>query len=370
MGYICIHGHFYQPPRENPWLEAVELQDSARPYHDWNERVNAECYSPNASARILDDEERIVSIVNNYAKISFNFGPTLLSWIETNEPSLYGAIREADAQSVKKFGGHGSALAQAYNHMIMPLANVRDRYTQVFWGIRDFTHRFGRPPEGMWLPETGANVDTLEALAEQGIKFTILAPNQAHRGRKMTGRNWRDLSNSTIDPTMVYLHRLPSGRSINIFFYDGPISRGIAFEGLLANGQAFAERLVGAFSEDTRPWPEIVHIATDGESYGHHHKYGEMALTYALNYIETKGSRSSSTTGSILNATRRRTKSRFTTTALGAACTAWSAGATIAAATPAGIRVGIRSGGRHCARRSIGCATRWRRFTKPKPGSG
>ncbi len=288
MSYICIHGHFYQPPRENPWLEAVELQDSARPYHDWNERIDAECYSPNASARILDDEKRIVSIVNKYSKISFNFGPTLISWIESNDPALYAAIREADVQSAKNFGGHGSALAQAYNHMIMPLANPRDQHTQVYWGIRDFEYRFGRRPEGMWLPETAASVETLGFLAEQGIKFTILAPNQARRGRKMTGRSWRDLSNSTIDPTMAYLHNLPSGRTINLFFYDGPISRAIAFEGLLDNGQAFAERLLGAFSEDTRPWPEIVHIATDGESYGHHHKRGEMALAYAMNHIESQ----------------------------------------------------------------------------------
>ncbi len=289
MGYICIHGHFYQPPRENPWLEAIELQDSAHPYHDWNERVDAECYTPNASARILDDEKRIVSIVNNYAKISFNFGPTLLSWIESSDPALYRVIREADAQSVKTFSGHGSALAQAYNHMIMPLANERDKETQVFWGIRDFEHRFGRRPEGMWLPETAVDLATLEALAAHDIKFTILAPNQARRLRKRTGRNWKDVGNSSVDPTMVYRLRLPSGKTINLFFYDGPISRAIAFEGMLDNGQTFAERLLGAFSEDTRPWPELVHIATDGETYGHHHKYGEMALAYALDYIESKG---------------------------------------------------------------------------------
>jgi len=289
MGYICIHGHFYQPPRENPWLEAVELQDSARPYHDWNERVDAECYTPNASARILDDKKRIVRIVNNYAKISFNFGPTLLAWMQSNDPAVYRAVLDADVQSAKFYSGHGSALAQAYNHMIMPLANERDKYTQVFWGIRDFEHRFGRRPEGMWLPETGVDMATLEVLAAQGISFTVLAPNQARRARKIGGRNWKDLSNSSIDPTMVYRHRLPSGKNINLFFYDGPISRAIAFEGVLDNGQQFAERLLGAFSEDTRPWPELVHIATDGETYGHHHKYGEMALAYALDYIESNG---------------------------------------------------------------------------------
>jgi len=289
MGYICIHGHFYQPPRENPWLEAIELQGSAHPYHDWNERINAECYAPNAAARILDEEKRIVRIVNNYAKISFNFGPTLLSWMEANDPSTYRAILEADAESAKAFSGHGSALAQPYNHMIMPLANQRDKYTQAVWGIRDFEHRFGCRPEGMWLPETAVDLATLEVLAELGIKFTVLAPNQAHRVRKVGGRNWKDLSNGSVDPTMVYRLRLPSGKTINLFFYDGPISRGVAFEGVLDNGQQFAERLLGAFSEDTRPWPELVHIATDGETYGHHHRFGEMALAFALNYIESKG---------------------------------------------------------------------------------
>jgi len=289
MGYICIHGHFYQPPRENPWLEAVELQESAHPYHDWNARIDAECYARNAASRILDDEKRIVRIVNNYSKISFNFGPTLLSWIQVNDLAVYRAILEADAESSKVFSGHGSAIAQAYNHMIMPLANERDQYTQAFWGLRDFEHRFGRRPEGMWLPETGVDLATLEVLAQLGIKFTILAPSQASRVRKIGGRNWRDVSNAQIDPTMAYRLRLPSGRTICLFFYDGPISRAIAFEGLLANGEQFAQRLLGAFSEDTRPWPELVHIATDGESYGHHHPFGEMALTYALDHIESNG---------------------------------------------------------------------------------
>jgi len=287
MGYICIHGHFYQPPRENPWLEAVEIQESAHPYHDWNERIDAECYARNAASRILDEEKRIVRIVNNYAKISFNFGPTLLSWIQVNDAAVYQAILGADAESGKAFSGHGSALAQPYNHMIMPLANERDKYTQAFWGVRDFEHRFGRPPEGMWLPETAVDIPTLEILAQLGMKFTILAPSQASRVRKVGGRNWKDVSKGQIDPTMVYRLRLPSGRAVNLFFYDGPISRAIAFEGLLDNGEQFAQRLLGAFSEETRPWPELVHIATDGETYGHHHRHGEMALTYALNHIES-----------------------------------------------------------------------------------
>src|SRR5215469_8215834 len=285
--YICIHGHFYQPPRENPWLEAVEQQDSAYPYHDWNERVTAECYAPNSASRILDHENRIVDIVNNYSRMSFNFGPTLLSWLETFAPRVYQSILNADRESSEQFGGHGSALSQAYNHVIMPLANSRDKLTQVIWGIADFEHRFGRKPEAMWLPEMAVDLETLEILAQRGIKFTVLAPRQAKRVRKIGGRNWRDVAREQIDPTMVYRLRLPSRRIINLFFYDGPISRSVAFERLLDNGEQFAQRLVGAFNED-RSWPQLVHIATDGETYGHHHLRGEMALTYALEYIRSK----------------------------------------------------------------------------------
>ena len=287
MGYICIHGHFYQPPRENPWLEAVELQDSAYPYHDWNERVTGECYAPNSAARILNAEERIVRIVNNYEKISFNFGPTLLSWMEMSSPRVYRAILQADQVSQERFSGHGSAIAQAYHHIIMPLANQRDKRTQAVWGIRDFEHRFGRFPEGMWLPETAADIETLEIFAELGIKFTILAPHQASREAKIGGRSWKDVSGERIDPSMPYRLHLPSGRKISLFFYDGPISRAVAFEDLLANGEGFASRLMAAFAEDLRPWPELVHIASDGEIYGHHHRFGEMALASALNYIES-----------------------------------------------------------------------------------
>ncbi|MGH9421040.1 MAG: DUF3536 domain-containing protein, partial [Thermoanaerobaculia bacterium] len=201
--YICIHGHFYQPPRENPWLEAVETQDSASPYHDWNERITAECYARNASSRILDARERIVKIVNNYSAISFNFGPTLLSWLEQQQPETYAAIIDADRISRERFRGHGSAIAQAYNHMILPLANARDRRTQVRWGLRDFEKRFGRKPEAMWLPETAVDVASLEALAAEGIAFTILAPHQARRWRKFGDDDWTEQAGG-IDPTMPY----------------------------------------------------------------------------------------------------------------------------------------------------------------------
>ena len=286
--YICIHGHFYQPPRENAWLEYVEMQDSAYPYHDWNERVTAECYAPNTASRILDGEGYITAIVSNYARISFDFGPTLLSWMEANSAETYKAIIEADQESRQKFSGHGSALAQAYNHMIMPLATPRDKYTQVLWGIRDFEHRFGRKPEGMWLPETAVDLETLDIMAELGLRFTILAPHQAKRVRQIGSDTWTEVGNSNIDPTMAYEVRLPSGRKLALFFYDGPISQNVAFEDLLTSGDQFAHRLVNAFSEE-RTWPQLVHIATDGETYGHHHRFGDMALAFALHYIEANG---------------------------------------------------------------------------------
>lgn len=288
MNYLCIHCHFYQPPRENPWLEQIELQDSAYPYHDWNERISAECYAPNLTARILDGAQYIIRIVNNYSKMSFNFGPTLLSWAAENSPEMYRSILEADRASQKLFSGHGSAMAQAYNHMIMPLANSRDKKTQIRWGLEDFASRFGRAPEGMWLPETAVDLETLDLMAEAGILFAILAPHQAKATRSLAGPGeWIDVSGAKIDPTRAYVLKTPKGREINLFFYDGPVSQAVAFEKLLDNGEKFATRLVGAFSDD-RTWPQLMHIATDGETYGHHHRHGEMALAYAIAYIEAK----------------------------------------------------------------------------------
>ncbi|HYB52510.1 MAG TPA: DUF3536 domain-containing protein, partial [Thermoanaerobaculia bacterium] len=282
--YVCVHGHFYQPPRESPWLEAIEVQDSAYPYHDWNERVTAECYAPNAHSRILDDRERIASIVNNYARISFDFGPTLLSWLEQKSPDVYAAVLTADRESRDRFSGHGSALALPYNHMILPLANRRDRRTQVLWGIHDFTRRFGRAPEGMWLPETAVDVETLDALAELGIRFTILAPHQALRARPLGGR-WSDVAGGKIDTTVPYRVSLSSGRALDVFFYDEGISRDVAFGGLLHSGQRFAARLKAAFPAEG-DGPRLVHLASDGETYGHHHPHGDMALAFALASIE------------------------------------------------------------------------------------
>ncbi|HEV2274688.1 MAG TPA: DUF3536 domain-containing protein [Acidobacteriaceae bacterium] len=297
--YICIHGHFYQPPRENPWLESVETQDSAAPYHDWNDRVTAECYAPNGASRIVNRINQIVRIVNNYSRISFNFGPTLLSWLEENAPRTYRMIRRGDEQSALRCSGHGSALAQIYNHIIMPLANERDRETQIQWGIADFEHRFGRKPEGMWLPETAVSRDTLDALARHGIRFTILAPHQCLRVRELpetslqptlpdlngAADRWLETPASSVDTRRPYLVRLDEGRTIAVFFYNGPVSRAIAFEGLLNNGETFAARLTGDFHPASQGH-ELVHVATDGESYGHHHRHGEMALSYALKLIE------------------------------------------------------------------------------------
>jgi alpha-amylase/alpha-mannosidase (GH57 family) len=284
--FVCIHGHFYQPPRENPWLEEVELQDAARPHHDWNERVTGECYRPNASARILDRDHTIIDIVNNYERMSFNFGPTLLSWMERRAPEVYRAVLDADRAGSGRFGGHGPAMAQCYNHPIMPLAGTRDKRTQVRWDIADFERRFGRSPEGMWLPETAVDLETLEVLAEHGIAFTVLAPSQARRVRPAAGEPWREVPAGRVDTTAAYRCPLPSGKSIAVFFYDGPVSHDISFGSLLEDGGAFAGRLAAGFAG--REGPALVHVATDGETYGHHHRFGDMALAYCLYHLESQ----------------------------------------------------------------------------------
>src|SRR6202034_567575 len=297
---ICIHGHFYQPPRENPWLEPVEPQESAAPWHDWNDRITAECYAPNGAARIVDQQNQIIRIFNNYARMRFNFGPTLLSWLEQNAPQVHETIVQADHRSQKRYSGHGSAMAQVYNHLIMPLAITRDRITQIRWGIADFLYRFGRMPEGMWLPETAVDTESLDLLAQNGIGFVLLAPHQCARVRSLTQPAappatktskepaepiWIETPNASVDTTHPYLIRLKEGRTINVFFYDGPRSRAIAFEGLLNSGEGFAQRLMGGFKADGSE-AQLVHVATDGESYGHHHKYGEMALAWVLHSLQ------------------------------------------------------------------------------------
>ena len=281
--FLTIHGHFYQPPRENPWLEAIELQDSALPFHDWNERINKECYNPNSVSKIVDSRNRILDVVNNYEYMSYNFGPTLLSWMEQFAPLTYERIIKADIESIAEHNGHGNAIAQVYNHIIMPLANEHDKETQIKWGIRDFEYRFGRKPEGMWLAETAVDDDTLRILEANGIKFTILSPYQADKFKKKGDKEWTDVSWGNIDPARSYKYNIKSapGKSIDLFFYDGAISRSVAFDELLKDGNKFIKRLKEGVS-DCRDFPQIVNIATDGESYGHHTKFGDMALAYVL----------------------------------------------------------------------------------------
>ena len=288
--FICIHGHFYQPPRENPWLETVETQDTAAPYHDWNERVCAESYATNGAARTVNNKNQIIRIVNNYSRMSFDFGPTLMSWLKENAPRTYRMILDGERRGRKFFRGHSSAVAQVYNHVIMPLANQRDKITQIRWGIADYKSHFGIEPEGMWLAETAADTETLELLAQHGIKFTILAPHQCRRIRPLKTEAtsdepvWTTPLGNSVDTTRPYVMRFDSGVSIAVFFYDGPTSRAIAFEGLLNSGENFAARLKAGFRDSAQP--QLESVATDGESYGHHHRHGEMALAYAVRLLE------------------------------------------------------------------------------------
>ncbi len=277
---LVVHGHFYQPPRENPWTQQVEREVGAEPFHDWNERVFAECYRPNAYARVFDDAGRVDRIVNNYRHISFNFGPTLLQWLEREHTITYGRIISADRDSARARGGHGNAIAQAYNHLILPLANAQDRRTQVLWGIADFSRHFSRKPEGMWLPETAASHEVLDTLIDAGLKFTILSPYQAGRVRSLEGGEWTDVTGGRVDPTQPYRYfaRDGSRRSIDIFFYDGPRSRSIAFEGALSSSSAFVDHL----TRNTDDRTQCVSVATDGESYGHHSKFGDRCLAHAM----------------------------------------------------------------------------------------
>ncbi|HKA02908.1 MAG TPA: DUF3536 domain-containing protein [Acidimicrobiales bacterium] len=255
MIHLAVHGHFYQPPRENPWTEEVPVEPSAAPYHDWNERITAEAYRPNARARIVDDRGRVMAVVNDYELLSFNIGPTLASWLEVHHPDVYGAVLEADRR-------RGSAIAQAYNHMILPLANERDIRTQVRWGMADFQRRFGRRAAGLWLPETAVNDVVLRILVEEGVGFTILAPTQADR---------------PVEPGRVYRWEHPGGAGhVALVFYDGPLSHDLAFG---IGGQPaswFVERAVASAPEG------LVVLATDGETFGHHHRFAERAVAYAL----------------------------------------------------------------------------------------
>ncbi len=284
--FICLHAHLYQPPRENPWLEEIEYQESAYPYHDWNERIAAECYAPNATSRILDGEGRIEQIVNNYSRISFNFGPTLLSWLEQKEPAVYSAILAADRESRERFSGHGSALAQGYNHLILPLANRRDKETQVIWGIRDFERRFGRAPEGMWLPETAVDLETLDLLAAHGIRFTILAPRQGSAGAPAHRPRVAGRGRGPDRPDDALPDRAPLGEDPRALLLRRADLPGGGVRGPAQQRRGVCQPAPQGFTSSSRRRNQLLHIATDGESYGHHHKHGEMALSYALHHIE------------------------------------------------------------------------------------
>ena len=268
---IVIHGHFYQPPREDPWLNQVAAEPSAAPYHDWNERIERESYRAVVAARVYAPDGRIAHIVNTLASISFNFGATLLEWLERETPGTYAAVLEADRASRARHAGHGNAIAMPYHHVIMPLASRRDKITEVRWGIADFRRRFGRGPEGMWLPETAVDPETLDVLAAEGIAFTILAPHQVEQA-PADGSAGR--------------YRTSGGRSIALFVYDGAISHDVAFGSLLKDASAWAERLLapGKRGHERR----LVAVATDGETYGHHHKFGEVALAWVLRELERR----------------------------------------------------------------------------------
>lgn len=280
---ICIHGHFYQPPRENPWTGEIERQDSAKPYHDWNERIYEECYKPNSQADIINDKGETVLEVNNYEYINFNFGPALLAWIQNKHPETYQKIINADKRSISLHGGHGNAIAMCYNHMIMPLANFNDKITQVKWGLADFRHNFGRESEGIWLPETACNMETIEVLISEGVKYIILDTSQAEQVRKIGDLSWTDVSENTIDPKMPYrcFSKVNSDKYLDIFFYNGPVSKAVAFDDVLKSSQNLLNKIITA-SDDDISMHQLVSVATDGETFGHHKKHAERTLAFFI----------------------------------------------------------------------------------------
>ncbi len=278
MRALCLHGHFYQPPREDPWLGVIEPEPTAAPDHDWNVRITRECYAANAAARVLDARGRLADLVDVYEWTSFNFGPTLLAWMATHAPGLTATLRRADAASRARTGA-GNALAQAYGHPILPLSSPRDVHTQIFWGRRDFEDRFGRPPDGMWLPEMAVDGTALAALAASGISLTILAPHQARRVRPLgaPASAWQTVTAETLDTRRLYRWQSPGGGTVDIAFRDAGISHDLSFGGLLRDGDELVARLRATLVEGG-----LVTIAVDGETYGHHHRFGEMALAWAL----------------------------------------------------------------------------------------
>ena len=286
---VCIHGHFYQPPRENPWTGEIELQPGASPFHDWNERIYHECYKPNTEAQIVNDLGEVVDRVNNYELINFNFGPTLLAWMKRKHPETYYNIIEADKKSIAEHNGHGNAIAMCYSHMIMPLANMNDKITQVRWGMIDFNYHFGRESEGIWLPETACNWETIEVLINDGIKYIILDTNQAEKFRKFNDNEWIDVSNGSINPKQPYrcFSSVNKEKYIDIFFYDGPVSKSVAFDDVLNNSQNLLNKLNTA-EDKIFPGDQLISVATDGETFGHHKKFAERTLAFFLKSLAPK----------------------------------------------------------------------------------
>lgn len=274
--YLVIHGHFYQPPREDPFTYEIDLQDSASPWHDWNERITEECYTSNAFSRVLDNFGRIQAIINNYEYISFNFGPTLLTYLEKYHKKTYEKILEADFKSRDRNNGHGNAIAQGYNHIILPLASDKDKITQIEWGIKDFEKRFERQPEGIWLPETAVNDIVVQFLISYGIKFIILSPHQAERVRPLNGKEWTDVSKGNIDFSEPYILREPNGEIV-VFFYNGPLSHAVSFNHLLRSSEGFRDAILSYRNPNKEVF--FLSIATDGEVYGHHEPFGDMCLS-------------------------------------------------------------------------------------------
>jgi len=289
--YVIIHGHFYQPPRENPWLDIIEKQESAAPYHDWNERIYDQCYRPNATSRLLDPRGMIVDIHNNYLYMSFNFGPTLFRWLEKNHPKIATAIVAADRESALRFKKHGNALAQVYNHLIMPLSSRRDQLTQIRWAKAHFRKRFRRDAEGIWLAETAINMETVHCLIEEGIKFVVLSPTQAEAFKSLDGSDhWKTVANGSIDTRRAYrifAHAKDgtrSGGSIDAFFFDEGLSREVSFGDLLINASTLGDRIRSCY-DDHALHDQAVVIATDGETFGHHKPFGDMCLAYFFSTV-------------------------------------------------------------------------------------
>ena len=342
--FICIHGHFYQPPREDPWMNQIFPEGSAAPFKHWNERICRESYAPLAWARRLDSQGRIIELVNCYEWMSFNFGPTLMAWLERSAADTYERIVEADKKSVERFG-HGNAMAQIYHHVIMPLAKDRDKRVEVAWAVADFRARYGREPEGIWLSETAVDSATLEILAEFGFKFTILAPRQASAIAPVGSDDWREVQEHEVDVRRPYLVELESGKTISVFFYNGPISQAVAFEGLLSDGEKYWNKIRDNLGHG------LLSVGTDGETYGHHFAFGEMALAYVLDQARSGRDDVELTNyATYLAANPPYEKVRIHEKSSWSCYHGLNAGVAIAVVQPVGILAGIRGGGLPCAR--------------------